>query len=183
MFSLKIRKAILPLTVVIIALPSSAFASIDSVSVKINTGAYIFNDDSTETRILLRFDLPKQISEAEIIFAELVIPITGYFPDASALRVQMHPLLITWDWNVSWDDMGDSLSDEISLDDGTLYTSSDKGYQKAYFDITRMVSAWKAGSITNNGLILFCSSEDLPYFKYIRDDNAPFGRVTIHYDH
>lgn len=182
MFSKNIKRSLISLIVVALWLPSCALGSIDSVDIDITTGRYILNDDSTDVRVLVRFALPRQISDAEIFFAELFIPLTSYIPDSSALRVLMHPLVISWDENTSWGDLGDSLGREVISDEGTHYATSAEGNQDAYFDITHIVTGWKEERISNNGLILFCSSDELPYFRYRRNRDSPFARVRIYFD-
>lgn len=182
MFIKEIRKMTVPLVIAVLFLPSLSLASFDSVLVEIDVGAYILNGDSTEGRVLLRFDLPDGLSNAELFFAELVVPITSYIPDSSALRILMHPLLISWDRNVSWNDIGDTMNDEIIAEDGTHYAATEEGNQEAHFNITRFVTAWTEESISNNGVILFYSSDEAPYFRYNRSNDAPFARVKVYYD-
>lgn len=182
MFIQQIKKIRLSLAVIVLLLPASSVASFDSVYVEINTGAYIFDGSSNVGRVLLSFNLPDQLSNAEIFYAELVVPITSYIPDSSALMVLLHPLLISWDQNVSWNDIGDSMTNEIISGEGSHYATSEEGSQNAYFDITRIVTAWKERRITNNGAILFCPSDEPSYFRYIRNGNVPFAGATIYYD-
>ncbi len=182
MFSKNIKRSLISLIVVALWLPSCALGSIDSVDIDITTGAYLLNDDSTDARVLLRFNLPEQLSNADLFFAELFIPLTSYVPDSSALRVLMHPLVISWDENTSWEDVGDSLGREVISDEGTHYATSAEGNQDAYFDITHIVTAWKEERISNNGLILFCSSDEVPYFRYSRNQNSPYATVRIYFD-
>jgi hypothetical protein len=184
MCSKKLTRSLATLIVAVLWLPSFALGSIDSVDVDITTGAYILNGDSTEARVLLRFDLPQQLSNAELYFAEIYIPITSYIPDSSALRVMCLPLSVSWNPNnVSWNDLGDSLDNSVVADEGTHYATVEEGNRNAYFDITPIVAAWKAERIGNYGLVLFCSSDEMPYFRYSREQNSPFAKVKIYFDH
>ncbi len=184
MFSKNITRSLISLIVVVLWLPSFALGSIDSVDIDITTGAYLLNDDSTDARVLLRFNLPEQLSNADLFFAEFYIPLSSHIPDSSALRVLCLPLAISWNPNnILWDDLGDSLGSNVIPDEGTHYATTDEGNQDAYFDITHIVRAWKEETMTNNGLILFCSSDELPYFRYSRNRDSPFARVRIYFDH
>lgn len=184
MFSKNIIRSLISLIVVVLWLPSCALGSIDSVDINITTGAYLLNDDSTDARVLLRFKLPEQLSNADLFFAEFYIPLSGYIPDSSALRVLCLPLAVSWNPNnISWDDLGHSLGSKVIAGAGTHYATTNEGNQDAYFDITHIVRAWKEKTIANNGLILFCSADELPYFKYSCNRDSPFARARIYFDH
>lgn len=182
MFDKKIKKFWIAPFVVCLLLHFPSLSLADSLVVEINSGAYIVNPDTTNARLLLRFDLPQELLNTELIFAELLVPITSVIPDSSALRVFCHPLLVSWNPDdIVWDDLGDSLRSEITSEDGTHYATSDEGNQEGYFDITDMVRAWHEGRIDNNGLILFYNAGDPPYFRFTFDPDSPLAGVKIFY--
>jgi len=177
------RDITLPLFLGLMALLLVPQAQADTLSVAINSGAWIQNPDSTQGRLLLSFDIPTVLQDDEITFAELLVPLTASIPDSSVLAVECHPLLISWNpEEVAWDDLGDSLSSE-AMAEGTQYATSTEGEHQAYFDITGIVKSWQDSSLANNGLILYYDSATLPYFTYKRGESAPFATVRFDYTH
>jgi hypothetical protein len=158
-------------------------AKADSLSVEINNGAYLLNADSSQGRLLLKFNMPAELSGTEIAFAELLVPLTVIIPDSSMLAVECSPLLTTWNEEVAWDDLGDTLSPEVVSESGHRFATSTDGYQEAYFNITDFVRDWQDSTIANNGLILYYDPANLPYFTYERGDSAPFATVKFDYTH
>ena len=158
-------------------------AQADTLSVAINNGAYIQNADSSQSRLLLNFDVPTALQGAEITFAELLVPLTASIPDSSVLAVECHPLLVSWNpEEIAWETLGDTLSSE-AIAEGTQYATSTEGEHQAYFDITGIVKSWQDSSLANNGLILYYDPATLPYFTYKRGESAPFATVRFDYTH
>jgi hypothetical protein len=177
------RHITLPLFLGLIALLLVPQANADTLSVAITNGAYIQNADSSQGRLLLNFDIPTELQDAEFTFAELLVPLTAAIPDSSVLAVECHPLLFSWSSEeVAWEDAGDTLSSEV-ITDGTQYATSSEGSQVAYFDITQIVKSWQDSSLANNGLILYYDPFTLPYFTYTRAVGAPFAIVKFDYTH
>jgi hypothetical protein len=168
----------------IVILFSASFAQADSLSVAISDGAYLLNADSTQGRLLLKFEMPDELSGAEIVFAELLVPLTAAIPDSSALAVQCSPLLISWvPAELAWNDLGDNLSEEIITEPSTQYATATEGVQEAYFDITQIVKAWQDSALENRGLLLSYDATSLPYFTYAGGEGVPFGVVRFEYTH
>jgi hypothetical protein len=156
----------------------------DTLTVAITDGAFIQNADSTQGRLLLKLDLPTELSAAEIVFAELLVPLTAVIPDSSLLAVECDPLLINWNSaTVAWDDLGDSLSGDKVSEQGTRYATSTEGSQETYFNITDITRAWQDSSVANNGLILYYDPANPPYFTYSRGEGAPFATIRFDYSH
>ena len=165
-----------------LASTGSVFA--DSLTVDITTGALVINDSRTDARVLLSFDLPSELSGTELVFAELLIPLTSMIPDSTALAIYCHPLQIAWSEDeVTWEDLGDSLTSEVISEDGTLYATSEEGDQGAYFDLTSVVRTWMDGEMQNNGLLLFCDAERLPRFQFNRGRDLPTPQMKFTYTH
>jgi hypothetical protein len=161
---------------------STSFA--DSLAVSIDIGALTINEDQTDARLLLSIDIPEELTNAELTFAELVIPLRGVIPDSTVLTVYCHPLMVPWNAEtVTWEDLGDSLTPEVISEDGTHYATVDQDEQDAYFDITSMVGSWIGGTAENYGLLLFCDTERLPRFVFSRRDDRALGRVEFTYTH
>jgi hypothetical protein len=159
-------------------------AKADSLSVEINSGAYLLNADSTQGRLLLKFNMPSGLTGAEIAFAELLVPLTVTIPDSSMLAVECHPLLTAWnEGEISWEDLGDTLSPEVVSEKGHRFATSTEGNQEAYFNITDFIRDWQDSTVVNNGLILYYDPSNLPYFTYKRGEGAPFATVRIDYTH
>ena len=152
----------------------------DSLTVNITNGAYIQNPRSNQGRLLIKFDLPSRLASEDIEFAELLIPLTAVIPDSSVLAIYCLPLRIPWDpSDVSWEDLGDSLSADIVVEQSSLYSTSTGGFQGAYFNISEIVKSWQDSIFANHGLILYCEQDKLPYFNYTRRDGSPFGNLNL----
>jgi hypothetical protein len=178
----KINKGALTLLLGLVISFSAQTVLADSLNVEITAGAYL--QDSGQGRLLLKFDLPSELSGAQVTFAELHVPLTATIPDSSALAVECHPLLVSWvPAEVIWEDLGDSLTGDVVAEQGTQYATASEGAQDAYFDVTDIVRSWQDTSITNNGLILFYQTDTQPYFTYSRDEGEPFGTVRFDYTH
>jgi|WetSurMetagenome_2_1015567.scaffolds.fasta_scaffold17151_1 hypothetical protein len=158
-------------------------AKADSLTVEVNNGAYLLNADSSQGRILLKFNLPSELSGAEIAFAELLVPLIAFIPDSSMLAVGCSPLLIAWNDEVTWADLGDTFSAEDVSDNSHRFSTSSEGDQEAYFNITDFVRGWQDSSLANNGFILYYDATTLPYFTYKRGESAPFATVRFDYTH
>jgi hypothetical protein len=163
------------------ALMLSVVAHADSLVVDITAGAVLINADNGNARSLLRFDLPSELNSAEIVFAELTLPVESIIPDSSALAIYCHPLLVDWNADeVAWADLGDSLTAEFISEEGTLFATASEGNQTAYFDITGIVRLWQGGSLANNGLVLFYDNT-MPPYSIFQSDGAAWGQVKIVY--
>lgn len=184
MFKVKISYVKIAAITVAFMLASTGVVFADSLTVDITTGALVLNDSRTDARVLLSFDLPLELSGAELVFAELLIPLTSVIPDSTALAIYCHPLRIAWSEDeITWEDLGDSLTAEIISEDGTLYATSEEGNQGAYFDITSVVRAWMDGEMQNNGLLLFCDAERLPRFQFNGGEDLPLAQMRFTYTH
>ncbi len=175
-----INNSALALLLGLVLLLSAQVTLADTLTVNITESAYLLNDDAAQGRLMLKFDLPDELSGTEITFAELLVPLTAFIPDSSALAVESRPLLISWiPAEVTWDDLWDSLTSDVMAEQGTQFATATAGAQEAYFDITDIVRSWQDTSVVNNGLILFCQTDNLPYFSCSRDEGALFGTVRF----
>ena len=160
----------------------SAYA--DSLAVDINTGVFVLSPDSVQGRLHLQFGLPQELSGATVVFAELRVPVVSVIPDSSALMLQCNPLAISWNPDeVTWDNLGDSLTPEIISEDGTVFATSATGEQEAYFDITNIVRGWQDSSLANNGMLLYCEGGSQPSFQLPQGGNEALARVKFTYTH
>lgn len=152
----------------------------DSLTVDIATGAYLFNADTSDVRALMQFDLPSELDSAEIVFAELTVPIGCVIPDSSAMALYCQPLLIGWNpIDVAWENLGDSLTDAV-IGEGTLFATSYEGWQTAYFDVTGILRSWQDRTIANNGMLFYYDNSMLPYLTFDYERRL-FGQVKIIY--
>lgn len=175
-------KANVAVTAIILVLSLYSLVWADSLMVDIDRGAVIVNDDRTDARLLMGFDLPEELTQAEIIFAELKFPIVSVIRDSSALGVNCYPLLISWDPDdINWADLGDTLDTDVIGEVGTEFAVAEEGSHESYFDITDIVRSWLDGTVVNNGLIFFCDSDRIPRFRYNRNRGEPFAQVRIVY--
>lgn len=166
---------------VILSLSSLVWA--DSLTVEITTGSVVVNEGQTDARLLMSFDLPQELIGAKLVFSELQLPILSIIPDSTVLMAYCHPLVITWDpGEISWSDLGDSLTPDIIGEDGTLYATSDEGTQGALFDITEIIRSWAENTIANNGLIFFCDPDKIPRVSFNFEDDAPLARIRFIYN-
>ena len=167
----------------VFVLSLSSLAQADSLLVDITRGALVVNNDGTDARLLLKFDLPQELTGMEVVFAELSFPLISVIPDSSALAVNCFPLLVSWDpGNVTWADLGDMPGAEVIGDKGTVYAVSEEGASESYFDVTETVRSWLDETIANNGLLFFSDPDRLPRFQYSRSEGSPFAQVKIIYN-
>ncbi len=183
MLSLRIRQIrtlILSLAITIFLL---SMARADSLFVDVTSSAVVTDGDGSDARLLMNISVPDELMNGDLIFAELRVVLDAVVTDSSVLVVHCDPLMIAWDSNdVAWEDLGDSLTNNVLGQSGTIYASSDVGDQEAYFDITEIIRKWTGGGLSNNGLILYCDPVSIPRFAVNREVGAPFGRVAFTFE-
>lgn len=167
---------------VLLILSISGIAVADSLTVDITRGAIVVNDDRTDARLLVSYDLPQELADAEVILAEILFSFVAEIPDSSALTINCYPLLIAWDpGNIEWEVLGDTLGADVIGKNGTIYAIAGEGSHESYFDITETTKSWLDGTIVNNGLLFFCDSDRIPRFRYNRNHREPFAQVKFTY--
>jgi hypothetical protein len=182
MFREKINKYALSLILVVFMTVSAGQLFAESLSVDINTGAYLLDSNSGRARLLLRFDLPPGLADARLVFAELSLPLTASIPDSSALTVYCHPLAMSWNPDeISWEDLGDSLGSDVMSENETMFATNVDGEQRGYFDITDIVKSWQDTTLANNGLVLFYEPFSVPYFTYSNGLGSTIATVRFDY--
>jgi len=183
MRNVNIRKGRMLVLGSVVAIFLMNIARADSLIVNINSGAIVTDGERSDARLLINISLPDELLNGDLIFAELRIPVIAVIPDSSVLIVHCNPLMITWNPDdIAWEDFGDSLTNDVVGEDGTIYAASDAGEQAAYFDITEIVRAWTGGGLSNNGLILYSDPVSLPRFAVNREDGAPLARVAFTFE-
>jgi len=161
------------LALIILSILCVNISSADSLVVYINSAAITANDDLTGMRLIMQFDLPEELTDKELIFAEMTIPIISQITDSSALELFCNPLLIGLELNeVEFEDVDDSSLVDIASQGGTVFATPAVGNQTAYFDITNIVRAWADSSLADNGLIFYVTENSIPTFGLDNDAEA-----------
>lgn len=160
-----------------------ASAMADSLDVEVSQGAFVYNADSSDARLLIEFALPEVLQGAQIQFAELRVPIISIIPDTSILTLYCRPLLLSWnEGDVVWEDIGDSPDTLVVSRRGAHYGTSELGSQTAYFNITSVVKKWLNSTMDNNGLILYANPRGRARFACQRQENEPFAAARLRYE-
>ncbi len=122
------------------------------------------------SRIAIHFTLPEQVSDQEIIYAELFIPL-----DLRGVEILGDSLLdmeaydITSDWseeNVSWDSPWSEPGGDIDSLSSYAYTITLQQSEDVHMDIRSFVRSVVKGDIVNHGLMLIPLKYDQPAFHF-----------------
>jgi hypothetical protein len=158
-------------------------AQAETMNIEVNTGAVISDPGASGTRILLKFDMPQELSNQEIIFAELHFQATCTIPDSSSLMIDCAPLILPWTGeNATWDNFGGDLTNGIISGNSTYSGVLNAGLQDIYLDITDFMRSWQDSSLTNNGLITYPESEQESSFSYSQNEGQPFATIRIEFE-
>ncbi len=106
-------------------------------------------------RLLFKFDLPSQLEEGFIDYAEIIFKSEPNMSNARTVVLGAYPLTRDWEendvaWDSPWTDEGGDYIDSLGLS-GLLLKSKD--YRIA-LDITQIVRLWVKKSLSNYGLVL-----------------------------
>jgi len=182
MFTNTIKQSVTLLAALILIIPSGA-ALADSLDVEVTQGAFIYDADSSDARLVLEFAMPAALDSARIHFAELRVPITSVIPDSSILTVFCRPVLVAWDpENVTWEIFGDFPDSSVVTHKGAHFGTAKEGPLNAYFDISRIVQKWQDGSLVRYGLMFYVDPHGRARFAFQRQNDAPFAVVHIDYE-
>lgn len=158
------------------------FAWADSLDIEITTGAFLINPLGSDGVLLLKFDMPPNLADSQIVFAELDVPITPVIPDSSLLMLHCNQLAIQWDPStITWADLGDTIGSGVIVGDGSIFASSTTETQQAYIDITELMKSWARGDVANNGVVLFRSIENPSYFGFDLNGDSSYANVKLTY--
>jgi hypothetical protein len=131
-------------------------------------------------RILLKFDLPGQLTEVTIDYAELlfhVVPDTG----SSYIRLMgAFPVAKSWEkgsisWSSGWDKAGGDYLDSI-YSSCRIRTSPE---ELTRVDITSILQMWIDGIIPNYGLILIPLEDPTRLLELKPGSNLPNGAKAM----
>ena len=170
-------------TFALVCLFSINAAQAETMNIEVSTGAVISSPGDLEARVLLKFDVPQDLSGQEIIFAELHIQATCSIPDSSSLMIDCAPLLSAWNIeNANWDNFGGDLSNGIISENSTYSGVSNAGLQSVNLDITDFMRAWQDSSLANYGLIIYPEPEQESSFSYSQNEGQPFATIRIEFE-
>lgn len=111
--------------------------------------------DTTELRLLVKYDLAGLFSTARILYAQLngTIEVSSS-PDGGMVNVEAPAITTQWDagtvtWTAPWTDVGGDVDPNIK---GTFLVR--EGVQPLRIDITDVVTEWLEGERPNAGVML-----------------------------
>jgi hypothetical protein len=152
------KKIIFPVFILGFSLVLSAMA--EEINLALTDYAIIHRGNS-EFRVLTKFDLPDDIADSTLTFAEFSIGITPQLTSESILSIECYPLTTYWDFgNVSWNNPWQNSGGDFEEDELTMFSTISDSSNLAYFDMTQTVKSWLNGTRDNFGLI-FIIPEDV----------------------
>jgi hypothetical protein len=184
---MKARIIILLIIGIVMLCSTSVFAD-NRIDIEVlNATVLVPPSDSLSRRLLFKFDLPSNLNDKRIDYAQIV-----FYAHVDTLS--RHSLLfggyaLTTDWNkstVSWSnpwateggDYNDSLY-EIGL-------AKAKGDGKIRFNITHLVEKWVQESVPNYGILIIPLEEHRKITELVHPSSFPqgvFAKVTIFFSY
>lgn len=134
------------------------------------------------SRIAIYFTLPEQVSDREIIYAELFIPLDlGGVEILGDSLLDMEAYDITSEWsedNVSWDSPWSEPGGDIDSLSSYAYTITLQQSEDIHMDIRRFVRSIVDGDVVNHGLMLIPLKYDQPAFHFHRNIDSYIRNST-----
>ena len=132
-------------------------------------------DGEYTNRILYKFDLPPALAGCRIDRAMLK------FPLASDVSADVFPLRV-WPVGVTWSATEGVVSDrDLDLVDtvGALGFSRRDSRELTRIDITKLVTRWQSGSVTNRGLVIESLHANSPLLAVDANTELPTGAKAV----
>ncbi len=125
--------------------------------------------DKLDSRLLIHFELPKEILDEGAIVDFATLHIKAQVSDAAMAQIDVFAVATNWQStaSVSWDRPWTKAGGDIVAEaEPSIYSlKSESGLKEMKIDVTEMVRSWKAGKIANNGILLTISKDDLLIVK------------------
>ncbi len=175
------------LTLVTMLFATSAFAD-NRVDIDVSS-AYLISsgNDSLSSRVLLKFDLPSKLDDKRIDYAEVVFKAGVDTLSRYSVMFAGYPVTRDWSgaapsWSSPWISEGGDYNDSL-YETGLIKARGDGTVR---FDITRLVTAWQQGSMSNYGLIIIPAEEERRITQLVHPAGLPqgvFAKVTIYFSY
>jgi hypothetical protein len=146
-------------------------------------------NDSLSSRVLLKFDLPSKLSDKRIDYAEIVFEANIDTLSRYSVMFAGYPVTSDWNkasasWSVAWTNDGGDYNDSL-YEIGLMKAGGDG---QVRFDVTRLVTSWQQGRISNYGLIIIPLEEDRKITELVHPSGYPQGvyakvRIYFSYTH
>jgi hypothetical protein len=153
------------------------------------SNAYLMSpgNDSLSSRVLLRFDLPSELDDKRIDYAEVVFKAEVDTLSRHSVTFAGYPVTRDWigaglSWSSPWTNEGGDYNDSL-YETGLIKARGDGTVR---FDITRLVTAWQQRSLTNYGLIIIPAEEERKITHLVHPTEFPqgvFAKVTIYFSY
>ncbi len=120
---------------------------------------------SEDTRLLLFFELPSEVMNPKEIVDFALLKCKAEVSGSFAGQIEIFPVTTQWadrsdiSWNDPWEVSGGDYSSEYMTSNFLLKSSvGEKGIS---IDVTEIVRDWQSGNMSNRGVILKLSGDDL----------------------
>ncbi|MBN2564541.1 MAG: DNRLRE domain-containing protein [Candidatus Eisenbacteria bacterium] len=137
-----------------------------------------------ETRTLLRFELPDELTATTIQLAVVQLSATILVSDASGVvALQASPLTMDWSgdsvtWAGGWSTPGGDFDSSLHA----IWMVNQGESAVVRFDVTRVVRAWLADERSNNGMIVRTALEGSGSVSPVDGDGGPAAAsLTVYY--
>jgi hypothetical protein len=182
-------KQVLAVTIAVMVILSATLALADNrVDVSVSNACLISpGNDSLSSRILFKFDLPSKLDDKRVDYAEVVFEAKVDTLSRHSLMFVGYPLTTDWSaatssWSSPWTNEGGDYNESLRQI-GLIKAGS---YGQVRFDITRLVTAWQQGSVSNHGLIIMPLNEERKIRQLVHPAGFPqgvFAKVTIYFSY
>jgi hypothetical protein len=173
-----------------LAITGSAATALGDKRVEIDVSSACLispGNDSLSSRVLLRFDLPSELDDKRIDYAEVVFKAEVDTLSRYSVTFAGYPVTRGWigaglSWSSPWTNEGGDYNDSL-YETGLVKTRGDGTVR---FDITRLVTAWQQGSLANYGLIIIPVEEERRITQLVHPAEFPqgvFAKVTIYFSY
>ena len=141
--------------------------------------------DARDTRVLLFFELPPEVMRSEVQVDFATLHCKAQVMDAAMGEIDVFPMTAQWkdastiSWSDPWNHPGGDYQEDFLP--GNYSLRSEAGQKEVAIDITKIVQGWQKGNLSNKGLMLKLSTDDLSTssVRYSMDrDNVV---LRIHY--
>jgi hypothetical protein len=145
--------------------------------------------DKRDSRLLIHFELPKEILDERAIVDFATLHIKAQVSDAAMAQIDVFAVATDWQstGSVSWDRPWTKAGGDIVAEaEPSIYSlRSESGLKEMTIDVTEIVRSWKAGKLANNGILMTISKDDLvidrPSVAFNLDDIAMRVFYSIEY--
>lgn len=125
--------------------------------------------ESRDVRVLLYFNLPEDVLDSRAIVDFVTLTCEAQVTGAVMGQIDIFPVTNEWkslgeiSWDNPWENAGGDYSEEYLESNYTL--KSEWGKKEISIDITEVVQDWQKGTLSNNGIIIKLSQDDLENYS------------------